>query len=225
MSDIENRIELIGSENDVKEMFERYSTFHKAKPLKHGENWVYVNENGQYGGLNENTNLFSTDNEKQLEIIPEGFKQEFKKEYWEFPDFNKVLPVPNDILKSVDSKNSLDYFESPIRKWLKENWGSRTSVDYSFKESETVYWFTTYVDSAPGIIEKMSLEFPDVTIIYESINVFDGFEGDKHIFRNGFLCYQDYGFYSKEGYELACKIYPVMREKYVWKDGRYQHKK
>lgn len=221
-NNVDNRIELIGSESDVKEIIKRYSTFHPTQPQKRGDSWLYVNGKEKYGWLNEKTNLFSTDRERDLETIPEGFKHVIQEEYWEFPDFAKVHPVPDE-LSAIDNYEQDKY--SLVREWKEENWGGNTIADYFLKESETIFQFTTFNTDVPGIINKMSQDFPNVTIIYESIDIAIAFGGGKYIYRNGILCYQNYGLGSKDGYEIAFKIYPEMREEYVWKDGRYEEKK
>jgi len=96
---VKNRIELIGSEEQVNKVVERFSTFYEKTPCKsYDGDTTYKNiTTDEYGWLNEKTKEFTRREQPTVDFIPEGFEIHYEDEFTRFPDFNKIVPMPESL--------------------------------------------------------------------------------------------------------------------------------
>jgi hypothetical protein len=107
---IANVLRFTGEQTEINKLVEAFSTFFPSKPsTSHDGQLVYEDPTQKYtyGWLNEKTGEFSVRGEKGLTVleggIPEGWVQNFEKEFTRFPDFDKVVPMPPTLHVEVHS--------------------------------------------------------------------------------------------------------------------------
>lgn len=102
---IKNRIELIGSPEQVNALVGKFSTAFERTPNKsHDGDLIYENkEIGQFGWLNEATNVFNQRDKEDVIGVPVGFEQDFNEAWVRFPDFNKVVLMPESLMVTSGS--------------------------------------------------------------------------------------------------------------------------
>lgn len=157
----------------MEEIFESFNSFNEAEA---GYTWngdLRFKEKGQemsYGFLNLKTGVFSRRGEENVQGVPEGYVVDITPAYNHFPDFNKVIPQPENIFNgdlSMSKKEELIKNGTPNwYDWNCENWGTKWN-SYSLKKvSWNTYEFDTAWSGVPGIIQRISELFPDVKINY-----------------------------------------------------------
>lgn len=93
---IKNRLEF-RSKEDAEIAINLFSTFHPKIPKRsYDGNLVYEKDN-DYGWWDENNHIFNQRGKQDLNQIPNGFKQIFEDEWNQFPDFNKIIPMPEGL--------------------------------------------------------------------------------------------------------------------------------
>lgn len=103
---IKNRIELIGSPEDIKSLLEKFSTFYPSEQNRSCDNELTFEMDGEFGWFDENTTIFTRRGKPSVLGIPEGFIPSMKDEWTRFPDFEKVFEVPEVIKLVGDSVSS-----------------------------------------------------------------------------------------------------------------------
>ncbi len=164
---IKNRVELVGSPNDVKSLIEKFSTFYPTVPSKthDGDLLIYKkpiegNSWGEVGWLDEKTNIF-TQREKEAVIgVPDGFIQEFDTEWTRFPDFSKIIPIPEDLyiesgsmgeagmshLYRIPTFMGLQEDDKRFDKMSDENKAKAIELGKKYKSNLDKYGFTTWYE-------------------------------------------------------------------------------
>lgn len=96
---IKNRLEMIGNESDVQSAIEKFSTYYPSEPDKsHDGNLIYRGPGEyEYGWWDESTKKFTRRNMEPVDSIPEGFTQKFTEAWTRFPDFDKVIHMPESL--------------------------------------------------------------------------------------------------------------------------------
>lgn len=108
--------------------------------------------------------------------------------------------------------------------WRIENWGTKWG-GYSYeKVNENTFKFNTAWSGVPDMIEKMSLQFPDVTIEYKWADEDTGYNCGKAVYHNGEVSFEQPEGGSFEAYELAFELNPDSKEYYILVDGNYKYK-
>ena len=101
---IKNRIELIGSDEDIASFKERFSTHIEAyQRTSFDDELTFTDGNDNYGWLNEKTNTFSRREQNDVIGVPEGWKPSMNEAWIRFPDFEKIVPMPEGMNISSDS--------------------------------------------------------------------------------------------------------------------------
>lgn len=101
---ITNKIELTGATNDIKELIAAFSTFYPATPsLAHDGSFIYKTKGEDYKVGWWDGNKFTQRDKPDLDYIPDEFEQEIEEEWTRFPDFQKVLPMPEGLEVSAHS--------------------------------------------------------------------------------------------------------------------------
>ena len=107
--------------------------------------------------------------------------------------------------------------------WSVENWGTKWNSSECEKISDTVFDFVTAWSGVPQLIEKMSLEFPDVKISYEYSDEDTGANCGVGTYLNGEVEFKRLESQSTEAYELAFKLRSDRKEDYQLVDGKYEY--
>ena len=99
---IKNRILVTGDINQVKEFANKYKTHHPAKLHKAYDGSIICekqNEDGkkEYGWYDLSNGMFKTRDSDPVLGLPEGYEMEITAAYNHFPDFAKILPVPQEL--------------------------------------------------------------------------------------------------------------------------------
>lgn len=104
---IENKITLIGNENSIKQLVEKFSTHYPETEYKtyDGRN-ICKGKKGELGWYDKETTVFERRDLPSVLGLPEDFEFEMVKAWDRFPDFEKVFPVPQSIKAVGDSVNS-----------------------------------------------------------------------------------------------------------------------
>lgn len=173
---VKNRIEIVGSKKQVKEIYERFNT-----------------------------------------IDDEGLNQ--------FPDFNKVIPQPDNIFRGdlgVKEKEACKRANIPTwLDWNNENWGTKWNSFGCEKVGYNVFTFETAWGGVPNIIFAMSEKFPDVEFIYEYSDEETGYNCGTYRFKNHKYSENILEGGTKEAYEFAFSLWPDMKENYKLIDRCY----
>lgn len=103
---IKNRIELIGSLEDVKSFVEKFSTFFPSVQHTSYDGHLTFKNSDDIGWLDPESTVFTRRNKDAVLGIPDGFKPFMEAEWTRFPDFEKVFPVP-DVIKAVGNSISI----------------------------------------------------------------------------------------------------------------------
>lgn len=219
---VTNRLQIFGSEKQIKEIHDKYSTFYPEIPATSlGGEIVYKNKEGDYGWLNKETNQFQigSGNEKHfVEGVPDGYEVLMEDAFTRFPDFNKVIPMPKVVEASIETGGSRPLWYD----WSVENWGSKWNA-YDNRKDEDVFVFDTAWSPVPQIIEEISLNFPDVEITYEWADEDTGSNVGTILFKNGSIDINQPENQSREAYDLCFKIHPEDKQYYKLVDGNYTY--
>jgi len=175
---IRNRIEIVGTKEEVKEVFEKYNT-----------------------------------------IDDDGLIQ--------FPDFNKVIPQPENIFQGNLGEKEYEMCKREGRPtwkdWNIENWGTKWNCFECDKESDNAFTFETAWSGVPLIIEAMSNQFPNVEFTYDYADEEIGSNCGSYKSKNGEMLEYHPQSGSKEAYEFAFKLWPDMEEYYEYVDECYHY--
>jgi len=99
-NNVKNRITLIGDKSKIKELVDNFSEYFSEKASEtFDKRKNYTNKKGQHGRFDSNKNEFIIDNDEDtiLNKIPENFKPLMKSAWVRFPDFNKLIPMPEEL--------------------------------------------------------------------------------------------------------------------------------
>ena len=137
------------------------------------------------GFFNEKTGIFTYECEERIGV-PDGWDFKIINSFLIFPDFEKVIPPPDDP-SYRDEPNQKVARTSPNwwKTWNIENWGTKWGgYDYE-RPFFNVFVFKTAWSGAPKIIEKISQRFPDVEFIYTIGGEGNGYVSDTFGFKDG----------------------------------------
>lgn len=140
------------------------------------------------------TNLIVSGEKKIIERMKKRFFN------YNFLMFEKVIPLPKDIKKSItssDAKSNHQFIE-----WATENWGTsdfpqdqyceedkyaRPSVEKEFKDFlKFRLYYTTDKTPAKQIVSKLAELFPDLTFVHNCFST-DTHEALHEVYENGDL--------------------------------------
>ncbi len=94
---IKNRIELIGSPEAVRLLVESHSTFFPSVQHTSYDGKLTFKNGSAIGWLNEKTNEFERRETETVIGVPDGYTPYMEAEWTRFPDFSKIIPIPEDL--------------------------------------------------------------------------------------------------------------------------------
>jgi len=111
---IKNRIEIIGTEEEVKEVVKKYSTFYeKTLNRTSDETEIICNdsEDNFIGWYNENTDDFEYASKRgeKTKGLPDGAKYQYNDAFVQMPDFNKIIKCPDSLNIESGSSGDMGY--------------------------------------------------------------------------------------------------------------------
>lgn len=211
---IRNRIKIIGTFEQVQEVFDKFNT-HIPMKVTNDDGFLYCKnkENNISGTLNPYTGHFWCYPLKiQQQGLPEGWEIKGTPAFDFFPDFDKVIPQPEDIGEDW-------YF------WNRENWGTKWNAMNVEREKLNVFTFETAWDGVPIIIEEMSRQCPEVVMEYEFADEDLGYNCAEFIFKAGeLLNFNKPKEGSKDAYDISFRLFSERKDDFILVGDKYQYK-
>lgn len=228
---VKNRITLIGTPEEVKQVFERYNT-HYPETFKTAHDGTIIckrKTDGVIGWYNETTQLIETREEGKTLRDLDLWERSIDPAWDHFPDFNKIKPQPPNIFRGdLSSEKEAELNEAGIPHWYGwniENWGTKWNSYSCECEAGNIFTFETAWSSVVELMLMMSKQNPTVKIIYEWADEDFGYNCGRVELENGKILnefYPEGG--SNEAYELALDIRPNYREYFEKVDGEWEWK-
>jgi len=226
---VKNRITIIGTKEQVKQVFEKHNTRHEAhKRLTHDGDYIchHKTESMNYGWLSPTTNVFTRRNLEPVVGLPSDYEIEIVPPYNQFPDFNKIKPQPENIfLGNLGEKEEKECKLKGIPTWLdwnRENWGTKWNCYDCEQENENIFTFETAWSGVTKLVQEMSAQNQGIRIEYEYANEDTARNCAQFVFLDGKIISENKPeAKSKEAYELAFKLRPSLKEDYVLENGFY----
>lgn len=227
---VKNRIIILGNPEQIKEIVDRFGTFHPSVIRRAHDESIICKDTSttefSVGWLDEETNIFTRREKEPVMGLPEGWKYDYTEPFTQFPDFNKVIPQPENIFTGDLGREE----EEKCRKegiptwyeWNCENWGTKWNSYSCESEGDNTFVFETAWSTVPEIITAMSEAFPDITFEFEYADEDTSSNCGSFTIKNGLitnLFQPESG--SKQAYELAFKLRPHYKEDYKLEGDSY----
>ena len=226
---VKNRIKIVGTIKEVEEVFNRFNTHIPAKVDRSIENNIICESDNSYGWFNERTCVFSRRMEEDVIGIPEWFEIRVSQPIDCFPDFEKVIPTPENLFRGdLGEKERRECKKKGVPNWYDwcvENWETKWNCYSCKRETFNVFTFETAWSPVLKIVETMADEFPHIGFKYEWADEDTGYNCGKCSFLNGNKKLKVCENGSTDAYELAFKLRPDYRDYYeLGDDGQYHLK-
>lgn len=180
-----NYLVILGEKEEVDKCVEAFTTIHESKPrMAHDGIAIYSpgkisirqrldkQEKGKptCGWYDKDTDTFTFKPANETRKgIPEGWKPDMTKREVQFPDFNKVIPQPENIFQGDLGRKEREMCQKEgIPNWYDwncANWGTKWNSS-SCDDVGGEFIFSTAWCGVPNIIEKMAEKFPNLTFEY-----------------------------------------------------------
>lgn len=233
---IKNKLEIIGEIEEIEKLFSMFSTHIPSKLNRSFDENIICREIGSdefsVGWFNEKTGEFTRghgENQTNQVGLPDGWEFEINQSFDMFPDFNKVIPQPENIfngdLGEKEEEMCIKEGRPTWYNWNCENWGTKWNSYCHETLSYNIFTFETAWSSVPDIIEGMCLEFPSLKIIYSYADEDTGYNCGIIHYESGEQSSATIPEgESKEAYEIAFKLRPDHKEYYDFVNGKYTYK-
>lgn len=107
-NNIKSKLVINGTGEQIFDVLAKYGTHHDAKPNEAFDGRIiYKNAQGQYGWFDEKTNTFERRDQPNFKGVPEGYQVDMEDSYFQFPDLNKIVPMPPEM--NITAGTSTDY--------------------------------------------------------------------------------------------------------------------
>jgi hypothetical protein len=217
---IKNRIELIGSLEDMDSIIKKFGSRTAARLSRALDNSIILKpKDGSFDYLWFEELTGRTKGRGDFAIcigIPGTHQIEIMDSVFCFPDFEMVITPPNspayrDEPSHEVAKNSPDWWYN----WNAKHWGTKWGGMEYKQISINVFEFDTAWASVPMILEVMSVAFPKLTIKYSWADEDTGHNCGRRVIPKGG---------SKEAYEVAFDLRPDRAGDYELVDNQYKYK-
>ena len=230
---VKNKIEFICDRDLMKNIFLKYNTHFPATLYRAHDNTIVCRKNGEdfsVGWFNDKTGVFNTREENTEQVgLPEGWEFEVKQAIDHFPDFNKVIPQPDNIFNGDLGREEEEMCRRDGRPtwydWNRSNWGTKWNSYECEKLDDNIFIFETAWSRVECIIGKISQDFPDAKIIYTYADEDTGYNCGRLIFEKGQL-QSSYipADNTKEAYDIAFELRPHYKDDYMLDGDNYKSK-
>lgn len=230
-NNVKNSLKILGTPEQVQKVFNELNTHYPAELRRADNNEIICRQEGEewsVGWFNEHTGVFSRRNKKDVIGLPEGWSLEIKDAYDHFPDFNKVIPQPENIFTGdLGDKERKECRKKGIPNWLdwnRANWGTKWNCYSCEKVSYNTFTFETAWSGVPEMMEVLSKKFPEIEFIYEYADEDTGYNTGYYNLENGIITEHHPEDGSKEAYDLAFRLRPHYKDDYELVDGEWKYK-
>lgn len=228
---IKNRLVILGTNQQIEEVFEKYNTHFSAKLATSYDGDIICRNSSKeeftVGWFNPYTTKFKTREDNTERVgLPEKWEMEVKPAIDVFPDFKKIISPPkDDAYKDIPSqeiaRNSPNWWYA----WNINNWGTKWNISECETEKFGCYTFITAWSGVPELMRVLSEQNPDVEFYYEYADEDTGSNCASYKFKKGEIITSfEPKSQSKEAYDLSFKLRPHYKDDYVLIDGKYEYK-
>lgn len=225
---VRNKLIFKGNPERIKSLLNAYTTIEPAHArVAYDNTRGYFNNNAHtYGWWDEENKIFKQHNLPDVDHIPEGFEPDVIEENMVFPDFEKVIPMPDDIYRGDLSFE--DQQRTQGRNWYDwscTNWGTKWNSynhDQGCDGENIIYYFDTAWAAPMPIINEIFKNYSDLYIYYAYADEDTGSNCGRIILENNKLniCVPESG--SKLAYEIAFELRPSLHEDYELVNDNYK---
>lgn len=221
---IKNKLTFTGAKQEIDKLIASFSTFHPSIQNKSYDGKLIYRNDGDIGWLGDD-GLFYRRDLPAVDFIPDGFTPDMHEEWTRFPDFEKILPPPNDPAYRDDPSQDI-VRDNPNwwYTWNVKNWGVKWNSYACQKLSDNIFLFETAWSGVPKLIDMISRNHPKVTIEYKYSDEDTGNNCGYFVFRNGLFRNVHIENGSKEAYELAFELRPDDLQYYIFDGVDYTYK-
>jgi len=166
---------------------------------------------------NHITNRITVDTQEEMDAILAKYRSKDSE-----LDFNKICPMPPDVLDSLNSKGVAGQMPLWYR-WCCDNWGTKWN-NYNFSNMGEIITFQTAWSRVIPIVLAISKDFPKSDILYEYSDEDIGYQCGKLIAQNGkIVLHAEFEGGGEEAYKMAFELHPGIEEDYKLVNGKYQY--
>lgn len=229
-NNITNRLRILGTNEQIKEVFDKYNTHVEAKIAMAYDNTIICRDKSKtdftVGWFNPFTGVFKTREDNSERIgLPENWEMEVKKAIDCFPDFDKIIPSPkcdeyNDLPSQEIARNSPNWWNT----WNIANWGTKWNGYEYQTEVFGCYLFDTAWNGVPELMLKLSSQNPEIEFEYTYADEDSGYNVGKFIFKNGeVLTANEPQGGTKEAYDIYFELNPDRKKDYELVGETYEY--
>lgn len=227
---VTSRLEFDCSIEEMENIFNTFNNHVKAKLYRAYNDRIICKEKDGKGGIgwyDKKTGMFSQREKEDILGLPENFEFEINQPFDHFPDFNKIIPQPENIFNGDLGQKEIDMCKKEGRPnwsdWNREFWGTKWNSYSCNKVKWNTFEFDTAWSSVPNLIIEMSKKFPDVEIIYTYADEDTGYNTGLLKIKNGEVLESEIpAGGSSRGYEIYLSINPDC-EYIKLIDGNYEY--
>jgi hypothetical protein len=219
-----NKLTINGESEKIDAIVEMFGTHHertenrafsgaiicRKKDSKSFKDSGYYNEK-------EDTFYMWEDSDNITKGLPDDYEFAYEEAFYHFPDFNKVIPQPENIFRgNLGEEDKKMCEEQGIPNWYDwnyDNWGTKWNCSECSRDGN-VFIFQTAWSTVPKIISVMSNLFPDVQFVCEYADEMVGSNCGMYIFKNGDVV-EEYIPDEEVSEEFANNIWGFDNEEYV----------
>lgn len=225
---IKNKLELIGSIDQIDELIKRFGTYHPASlAMTHDDKKVICkpkDNSFDYRWMDLNTGELHDRNKVVGIGLPDDYEIEIRDALFEFPDFAKVIPPPDDpAYRDEPSQKEAQTSPNWWYRWNIDHWGTKWSAYSCERPAINIFTFETAWSGVPQIIEIISKEFPAVTIKYSWADEDTGYNCGRAVYHNGLIQKELPKGGTIDAYQIAFELRPDRADNYQLVDGKYKY--
>lgn len=228
---VKNRVEIVGTPEQIRAVLDSISTNHDASPHKSCDGrttYRKKNDEMSFGWLDENTGMFSRRNMESVHGVPDGYDVLIDPAYVHCPDFNKIIPQPENIFNGdLSEEDRLRCEKDGIPNWYDwnvENWGTKWNSYSCHVESEKIFTFETAWSAPLPIMRQLGKMFPNVTFNYSWADEDTGFNCGHGTIKGDEFFVSRLENNSYDAYMLAFSLWPDIKKCYLIEGENVTHK-
>ena len=181
----------------------------------------------EVGYLDENTGVFKIRKKQKLVIgAIDGFEPSMSEERYVFPDFNKIIPQPDNLYKeNLTSEKEIELDIKGIPNWYTwnvKNWNTKWNSYEHLELEHGSYRFLTAWSNVIVVIIALSKKYPKASFHYRWCDEDISYNLGECFIENGEIIKENIPIEgSKEAYELCFEMDEI-RDDYKLVNGNYE---